>query len=81
MKPLMKDELQWEKGENDEQHYWTLGEYEIIQLKEDMKQIFMVKWIGGRGEKGSPAYQGHYKSVEDAKNFENGRHWRSDRLI
>ena len=72
----MKNELQWKKGENDEQHYWTLGEYDIIQLKEDMKQIFMVKWIGGRGGVGSPAYQGHYKTVEDAKNFRNGRNWR-----
>ena len=67
---------EWKKGENSEQHYWVNGEYDIIQLKEDMKQIFMVKWIDGRRENGSPAYQGHYETIEDAKNYRNVRNWK-----
>ena len=70
---------EWKKGENSEQHYWVYEEYDIIQIKADMKQIFMVKWIDGRGEKGTPAYQGHYKTIEDAKNFQNGSSTDHDR--
>jgi len=67
----------WNKGENDEQLYWSCGVYDIIQLKEDMKQIFMVEWRGSRSEKGTPAYMGHYQTIEDAMSFENGRNWKN----
>ena len=62
------DTEEWKPGENSEQNYWSRGSIDIIQLKEDLKQIFRVEWIGGRGKNGSPAYRGHYPTVEDAMN-------------
>ena len=65
----------WEKGENEEQFYWSRGNVDIIQIKVDLRQIFMVEWFGGRGGKGTPHYKGHYSSIEEAKNYENVRDW------
>ena len=69
----------WKQGENSEQNYWSRGSIDIIQIKLDLKEIFRVEFIGGRGKNGSSAYRGHYPTVEDAMNNTNHRDWKIGR--